>query len=246
VSILIHGGERVVGVGDSITANGLWEVSTGLVDQINTQIIIPARPYAGVVSGVQGTLKAGAFAATVRNVVVQNPVIYTNSGVAGNQTSDIAANVATRITNYNPNVIILLIGINDVINSVPLGTSTTNYTSILTQIRAWSSTVQIGIVSLLTYGSEQWSSGPPLAWAVNATNTAIAAFNAMEQGLAVTYNATYLNLRDPLLVWESQNNTPEPGSVNGPYAGGGPHPTVPTSEVLTATWALPYFNVVPL
>jgi hypothetical protein len=142
-------------------------------------------------------------------------------------------------------VILLLIGINDVITGVAPATSTANYTSILTQIRAWSSTVQIACMSLLVYG-EHWRSAP-LRWGVNTPDldANIDAFNTMIQGLCVTYNCTYVDARTPLLTWESTNNTPEPGLHDGPFAGGGPHPLVPSGQILVGNWSIGSFAVTP-
>jgi hypothetical protein len=245
--ITVHGGKLLLFTGDSITAAGWPEVAGGFVDQINAQIPTVVAPRYSVPTTNSGTiLRPGSTSSTVRAVSHQSTIRTVNTGIAGNQTSDIAAAVPTRITNYNPDIIVILIGINDCINSISLGTSTTNYTSILTQIRAWSSTVQIACLSLLCYG-EHWASGP-LSWGPNAPallDGPIAAFNSMVQGLCVTYNCTYVDARTPLLTWESQNNTPEPGLQNGPFAGGGPHPLVPSGQILLGGWVLPSFTVIP-
>jgi lysophospholipase L1-like esterase len=244
---VINGGELMLYTGDSITANGWPTISGGLQDQINSQFANHVGPIYSTLAGgsTVATLKAGSTTATVASVTTRKSVRSVNTGVAGNQTADIAAAVSARITNYNPDVITILIGINDIFNSINPATTQANYTSILTQIRSWSSSVRIVLVSVLVYG-EHWASGP-LRWGPNTPDldAGINSLNATIQGLAATYNCTYIDMRTPLLTWESLNNTPEPGVHDGPFAGGGPHPTIPAGEILMGNWGIGSFTVTP-
>lgn len=248
----IGASQTLVAVGDSITANdypcigaaGVCD-SQSLVGQINTAfspVVSSAR--AVLASGSRATLASGA-PATVSQTSLHPTIAYINSGVGGNKTADIAAAVTTRITQYNPDVILLLIGVNDAINLVDIGTFTANYNSILSQIRSWSSTVQIVTLSILIYG-EEYNAGPPLSWAGcngSGIDARIDSFNSVIQSLSTTYNTTYVDLRSQILTWESTNNTPAPGVCSGPFAGGGPHPTIPTSERILDGWLFPSFTV---
>jgi hypothetical protein len=246
--ILIHGGEKTLVTGDSITAAGYFEVAGGLADQIDAKIpTVTAPRFATAAPGSFPAIAgAGSTRAVANAVSTHNTIRRLNTGIAGNLTGDIAAAVPARITNLAPDVLILLIGINDVINSMSLAAySTPNMNTILTQVRAFSSTMQILLVSLLVFG-EFWASGPPLSWGPNPAgflDGPIDAFNVMLQGMASTYNCSYADARAQLLVWESINNAPAPGVQAGPFAGGGPHPLVPTGQVVLGNFLIGSFQV---
>jgi lysophospholipase L1-like esterase len=243
-TVTIGGNQMMVAVGDSITANGYPEVAGGLNAQINAQmtpVVAPGRAL--LVSGAHAVLASGAHAVVVPSSF--KPTIrYVNSGIAGNESSNIAAAVTTRITQYNPDVVLLLIGINDALSGVSTADYQANVDSILSQTKAALPHVQFVIVSVLVFG-EQWDSGP-LRWGnCGSIDARIDAFNVALQSEATTWGATYVDVRSNILTWLSTNNTPEPGVCNGPFAGGGPHPTIPTSEVLVGSWLIGAFSVLP-
>jgi hypothetical protein len=248
MAIIIRGGEKALGTGDSITAGGYLEVAGGLFDQIDAKIPTVTGPrFATAAAGSTPAVAAsGSTRAIANSVSTHNTIRRFNTGIAGNLTGDIAAAVPARITNLAPDVLILLIGINDVINGMSLAAySTPNMNTILSQTRAFSSTMQILLVSLLCYG-ELWAAGPPLSWGPNAPQLLdgpIDAFNVMLQGMCSTYNCTYADARAQLLVWESINNAPAPGVQAGPFAGGGPHPLIPTGQVVLSNFLIGSFQV---
>jgi lysophospholipase L1-like esterase len=246
MAITLHGGERVLITGDSITAGGWFEVAGGLRDQINALTAYPSRIYGGTVAGggTVATLKSGAVASSVLPASIPNSIIVTNTAVPGRTTTDIAGDIPNTITNHAHDFFLMLIGINDVLNSFSSVTYTANLNTILTAERAAFPSAQIALVSVLVMG-EHWTSGP-LRWGPNTgpdVDAAIDAFNVVLQQMCVTYNCTYIDMRSPLLIWESQNNTPEPGVQNGPFAGGGPHPFAGASQVLMGNWGIGSFNV---
>ena len=242
MAVTVRPGNQVVFVGDSITAAGWFSVTGGLVDQINAQIPTVVAPrYASLAPGASvASLASGARAATVASISTHNVNRTVNSGVPGNQTSDIVAAVASRITDYNPDVVVMLIGINDVTNAVALATIQANYDSILSQVRAWSGTVQIACVSVLWYG-EQWVAGP--AWSnVPSFDAQIDALNSAIQALCTTYSATYINARSPALVYETANNAPAPGVRTGILSSDGLHPNA-AGQLQMGGWTVGSFTV---
>lgn len=213
MAVPVAPGNLLLFVGDSRTAQAYFAVADGLIDQINAQIPTVVAPrYSSLGGGATASsLAGGATMSTVADVTIHNVVRVVNSGVGGNKTADIAADVPGRITDHDPDVVVLFVGINDITFGVPLEDTLDNYESILTQIRAWSPTVPIVCVSELWYG-EQWLSGP-LRW--SNTPDYDAAIDAVCSGyaaLASTYSATSIDVRSPFLVYESVNNVPEPGA----------------------------------
>jgi len=239
-------GANVVFVGDSITAQGWMSVAGGFIDQINAQIpIITAPRVAKLANGaVPATIiRAPGEVVTVAPVSTQQVIRTVNSGHSGDETGDIAAAVTARITSFAPDVIVLLIGINDVFFGVNPAVSQANYDSILSQIRAWSSTVVIACLSVLTEG-EQWAAGP--VWSNSGPNddAAIDSFNAFIQTLCTTYNATYVDVRSQMLTYEAAHNTPAPGVASGVLTVDRIHPNA-TGQVQVSTYAIQSFTVVP-
>jgi hypothetical protein len=156
----------------------------------------------------------------------------------------VAADIPNTITNHPHDVFLMLIGINDISNDFSPVTYTANLNTILTAERAAFPSAQIGLISLLVWG-EHWTSGP-LRWGPNTApdlDAGIDDFNIVLQSMCATYSCTYIEMRAPLLLWEQQNNTPEPGVQNGPFAGGGPHPFAPASQILMGGWGVPFFHV---
>jgi lysophospholipase L1-like esterase len=241
---VVRPGNLVVFVGDSITQAGWFSVAGGFVDQVNAQIPTVIAPrYATLAPGsAAATVAPGAATASVASVAIQNTIRTVNSGIAGNQTADIAAAVAARITNYNPDVVVLLIGINDITFGVPFGTTMTNYESILSQVRAWSTTVQIACLSVLFYG-EQWAAGP--VWDNSPTYDApIDAVNAAVQALCTTYNATYVPVRPQALTYETINNAPAPGAPSGILTLDRFHPNA-NGQLQIGSFSIGSFTVTP-
>ncbi len=242
MAVTVRPGNKVVFVGDSITLAAWYAVTGGLVDQINAQIPTVVAPrYATLAGGARAaTLAPAAVAATVAPVSIQSPIRVVNSGVSGDETANIDAAVAARITDYNPDVIVLLVGVNDVNLLESTAFITTHYGSILSQIRAWSPTVPIACLSILFIG-ELWGAGP--VWA-NAKDTALNDANTAIQGLCATYNATYIDARARALTYETVNNAPAPGAASGILTSDGIHPNA-TGKLQLGDWTIGSFTVTP-
>jgi hypothetical protein len=248
--IPVDGGSLGLFNGDSITA-GLWpEVAGGLIDRLNDQFPIVTKcrlSRSGGGARRSRPAAGGAFPSRCAPVSTRQHILTVNTAVAGNKTEDIALSVGPRITDHDPDWIVLLIGINDVINAIDPAVSEANVRSIMTQIRAWSATVPVLWLSLLLFGGELWAAGPPLSWGPNPPflkDPAIDAFNVMLQAVCADFpGCTYNDMRAQLLAWESQNNTPEPGVQVGPFASGGPHPLIPSGQILMGQWGIGSFSV---
>ena len=141
-------------------------------------------------------------------------------------------------------MVVLLVGINDVTNSVPEATIKANYDSILSQVRVWSGTVGIACISVLFKG-EQWAAGP--VWSNAASggfDAAIDACNADIQSLCVTYGCSYIDMRSLALTYETVNNAPAPGVASGILTLDGMHPN-PTGQLQMGNWGIGSFQVLP-
>ncbi len=181
--------------------------------------------------------ETGGFVSQL-NTWLGSTVTSVNSGVGGNTAADIAGNVSGRITTYSPDVVWILVGVNDIANGVSTNSYVTSVTSIFTQVRAWSPSVPIAFCSVICYG-EKWAAGP--VWTGNTKDTEIAAYATAVQPVCATYNVTYVDFRAPLLAWESTNNAPAPGASGGVFCSDTPgvHPKA-AGEVLLGTWSMPY------
>ena len=142
-----------------------------------------------------------------------------NSGVPQNQISDIAADIPGRITNYNPDVVVILIGVNDVrgvpTGPPPLETFRTNYATVVDTVKATLPNCRIMLVSIL-YAGEKWASVPPPAhFAGNTYDATIDAWNNVIRYLAESRGCVYVDGRGASAIVEPTGNTPEPGAVSG-------------------------------
>lgn len=237
MAVTVHYGDRIVFVGDSITAEGWWGSSTvggtGLaVDQINAQIPIIAAPRFATSTG-GATVVSGASPATVLSVSTQAAIDPVNSGVAGNKIANLAAAVASRVTDYNPQIIVVQVGINDVVAATGTGSFRTSYDSFLDQIRTWSSSVPIICLSVTLWG-EQWASGP-LRWnnGPSSHDIDLPPYNTEVQASCTSHGGTYIDVYQAFLVAESIQNTPEPGIAEGVLTRDHIHPTAAGQLVMS-------------
>jgi len=163
-----------------------------------------------------------------------------NSGVGGNKIADIEADVAARITDHNPDVVVLWVGVNDASAGTLAAAFRADHDSTLAQILAWDPTVQIVCVSILLSG-ELWSSVGP-AFAGNAFDAAIDALNVEIAASAAAAGVTYVDIRTPGALYESQVNLPEPGNTLGFLTNDGLH-VFGVGEVLVGTWIFPFLDL---
>lgn len=214
--IIAAAGQRWHFVGDSITADLIkWF----------TRSIANGDPVANYFVDQLNALVGGAG------------VTVTSSGIAGDRAVWLASQVHERIAIFSPDVVVVLIGINDIrvgTSSAVIGAA---YDSILYGVRAELPNAQILVVSMFLFG-EQWLSGP-LRWAPGSDNN-ISAGNTQIAASAATYGAAYADIRDSALLYEQANNTPEPGVDLGVLTWNVDnfHPGAPTGKVFMATQAM--------
>jgi lysophospholipase L1-like esterase len=239
--INVHNGYRLVETGDSLTNLGIWDVAGGLIDQLNRPLWVPGTTNPAMISG-GGKVTVSGGGSGFSGAITRLPLIVTNTGINGNNTGDLAASVQSRIVQYNPDVVLILIGINDIVlMGWTVAHTLINYDSILSQVRSSLPNAQIGCVGIVV-DAETWASAP-LRW--SAGNDVVDDRNAGIASLCTTYNATYIDIRSSLLIWESTNNTPEPGTISGKFTSDGVHPIVPSGQLLASGWARPYFTSSP-
>lgn len=208
-------GQRWHFVGDSISADLIkWF----------TKSVANGDPDANYFTNQLETLVGGA-------------VTVTSSGIAGDRAVWLASQVHDRIASFSPDVVVVMIGINDIrvgTSSAVIGAA---MGSILYGIRAECPAAQILVVSMFLMG-EQWLSGP-LRWAPASDNN-ITAGNTQIQAAATTYGAAYADVRDSALLWEQANNTPEPGvDLNKlTWSVDNFHPSAPVGKVFMGTQAM--------
>jgi hypothetical protein len=232
VSADVHTGARVVSPGNSITARGWINPTGGLLDIINAKLTkVPARNVTGA---VLATMVPGS------TIAKSMGCLYINTGINEQTIEDIEENVGPQITDHDPDLVVMLIGVNNVAARTDPAVFAAKFTSTMAQIRAWSSTVPIVCVSILCYG-EIWAAGP--VWNNGVTDTDfLEPFNTTIQAACVTYNATYTELRAKLLAIEPLIN---PTQANAAFTTEGVHPLIQSSELIMGQWASFSFNVIP-
>lgn len=227
----IYSDDRIVVLGDSITAE------YPLAD--------PTNPYNGWYHPyLQGALDPGTVSSAGFGGRDAKPV-WLNSGVGGQATVGALADLAALVTDKNPTVVIIELGVNDVDTSVSDANFTTRYQGIVDGIQAVNgSGVRFVMLSILVYG-ELHTSG---AWGANSHDTDIAAKNAIIATIAAAEGQTYVDLRTPLLAWEVANNPANVATGKFCYdAVTGVHPTFPLvngastldARVLMGQWVAP-------
>jgi lysophospholipase L1-like esterase len=206
----------IVFVGDSITEQGWFNPAVAAIDAGFVPRVSPggrATGAVGVATGKVASVTPTSFTPSLQVV---------NSGESGDGVQNIVANVATRITAFNPTLVVLEVGVNDCLGDTDLGLFTTDYNSILDQTIAANPGVKIMCVPIITIG-EQWKtvSGVP-QWndklvppPSNPTFTPwIDDYNAVIQAACTRVGANYVETRNEYLAYESTHNTPQIGSFD--------------------------------
>jgi len=169
----------------------------------------------------------GGFVDQINALVGGGGIVVTSNGIGGEKTIDMASRVHEQIAIYNPEVIVVEIGYNDMPIGVPLTVFRAAYDSILVGCRAECPGAQIMCISTLL-GGEQWRSGP-LRWDISSEfgigQPYIENYNAQIAASAAAFGAAYVDVRTPALTYESVNNTPEPGVASGVLTVDGIHPS---------------------
>lgn len=246
-----YSGNKILCSGDSITAQGYPTVSGGFQDLLTAKLTPYTASYTATAGGVAAKSANGAVSAIAgppvtvpRGTFPTGSISIINTGIPGQTSGQLAADVANQITSHNPDVVVVLIGINDISSPTPDPVAYgVNVQSIVTQVRAWSSTVPIGLVSPLTFG-DSWTAGPPVAFLSEGGDSTVLAFCAQLQTIAANNTGvTYIPARDGMLAWEVTNNAPAPG-VEGTLFNER-HPTIPLGQVQLGTAMVPYFQASP-
>ncbi|MES2339286.1 MAG: GDSL-type esterase/lipase family protein [Pseudomonadota bacterium] len=253
--IPVSAGTKIVVVGDSITFQGWFSDTESLVGGTGllvNQLIPPlrgARP--GVLAGNASTLAAGAQIGRVGSVTGGGQVAAINSGISQNKVADIEAAIPARITNYNPAVVIVEVGVNDNrgLNSgipTPLATFRTSYDNVLATTLSTLPSVRIVCVSILLI-QEHWATGPPPIFSGNPYDVpsgggftpSITEYNTEIQGSCVAHGGTFIDVRTPAALAESTMNTPAPGAVDGVLTGAadGIHPSAAGQLIMSTAVA---------
>lgn len=179
----VGGPFRIVVLGDSLTAN-VWH------SQLASQLAINHNA-AVADAGQPGPYKRVASATA--------PHLWFNSGVAGDDCTNIVGHVDTRVAVYKPDLVILFIGVNCAQHAVSGPTCTANHASILADCKAIDPTVQLLVMSPLCWG-ENWPDG------ANANDALMDAKAAICASTAAAAGATYVDLRAPMFAYEAINN----------------------------------------
>jgi lysophospholipase L1-like esterase len=246
MAINVGPGTKIVFVGDSITADGWFDATQSdhgganlLVQQLSQPTVTPR--YGTLAPGASaGIVAHGSTVGSVAPVTGGGQVYAINSGVAGNQIADIEAAIPARITNYNPAVVVMLIGINDCrgvpIGPTPLATFRASYDNILATVKSTLPSVQILCVGMFVL-FELWASSPPPAhFSGNALDSgagSIDNYNAQISASAVAHGFPYVDIRAPGGLAEAVQNTPEPGVNQGILTVDGIHPGAAGQLVLS-------------
>jgi GDSL-like Lipase/Acylhydrolase family len=122
-----------------------------------------------------------------------------NSGVSGDDCTNVVGNVGPRVNAFQPDLLIMWVGVNCVQHSVSDATCLANHASIIAQAKAFNPQLQVIAMSPLCIG-ENWPRG------ANANDTALDAKAAIVQSTVQAAGGTYVDLRTPMFAYEAINN----------------------------------------
>lgn len=247
--IQVHDGTNVLMLGDSLTAQGyFWSQQSQvggtnlLVDQLSP---VTVKQRFATVSGVPA--KATGVLATVVPVALGGQINAINQGHGQKQIGDALANFSTWVAPFNPAVVVIEFGRNDVNPPLPPFIPTTlvsyraSYDAVIAQTQAAFPGVRIVCLSIFM-DQEQWITvGGVPTWnnlfdppPSNPTYTpSIVEFNVQTQQSCVNHGGTYIDLRAPALAVEAALNTPEPGSIVGPLTIDDTHPNAAGQSLIS-------------
>lgn len=188
----------------------------GLRDQINAALPPVVRPFrAASVSG-RKAIVSGRQAITNGNTSTQIPLVYQCNGVPGFTAAEYLAQIDTLLLTVTPTpqICVLILGGNDVVNGTDPAVFRSNYDSIIEAALAAIPGLRFLLPSQWVYG-EEWLPGPPLSWTGPGLNSRMDLIAEQIKESAAAHNQTFVDIRGPTLIWESQNNTPSPGVESG-------------------------------
>jgi len=123
-----------------------------------------------------------------------------NSGVAGDDCTNVVGNVGTRVNAFRPDLLIDWVGVNCVQHAVSDATCLANHASIITQAKAFNPDLQVIAMSPLCIG-ENWPDG------ANANDAALDAKAAIVKNTVEAAGGTYVDLRTPMFAYEAIHNS---------------------------------------
>lgn len=248
---IIRSGMRVVFAGDSISGDrSVTDAGEWGVPMLDTLAAVKTGTgAAGVVSGgviTDGALVGGATAAETQDGI-RPDVRWT--GVPGQQSSQLLAGVNRQVLWHVPELLFVLIGVNDAGAGVALATFTANVDATLAAIRAWSATLPIVLLSTICLGEQH--DGVNF---IGAGNAVLDGYNGALVTLAATYSCTYADVRAAFLAAEKVYNVPPPGALQHvltmDVAGNGIHPShvsngpgIPTGRSVICDAVLPLLTI---
>lgn len=192
---------------------------------------------------------AGGFVDQVNAILSPGAIVVTATGYSGQVTSEFAADMNTRVFAYNPDVVVLEVGTNDISVGTGMTIFSTAYASILSQIAAWKPGTPVLCIEPMLY-NEQWfatfyatgvtptvgrgvvQSGnagvvhtiPGPAWGPNIYDYRFQSYCDAIAAAVTTAGQTLALNRAPALVYEAAHNTPAIGAVGGILTADGAHP----------------------
>ena len=239
MGVPIHASDVFVFAGDSITAIEYYAPAVAL---INANFSPSTKTYCGAATG-RAASATGAVG-SVGTVTFTPAISAINSGVGGNTAADIEADVPGRITNHNPTVLVLEIGVNDIGLAVGLSSYRASVDSIFTQTLAALPACKLIAISPFLY-HETWGAGPVWAGPFDPpANPCVDDFVAQLQASVESFGGTYVATRATSLAYEAANNTPAPGAVSGFLTIDGLHPNA-TGMALWSGLLYAALSVVP-
>jgi lysophospholipase L1-like esterase len=122
-------------------------------------------------------------------------IILRNHSLPGANTADLISNLLSRVINDNPDIITLLIGVNDIHNRISIRDFKNNYEQILSRLTK-ETKARIYVISIPFIGADSLMLPPYQTYFNYQTKR----FNAVIQELAVKYQVSYIDLYTPTLV----------------------------------------------
>lgn len=207
--LIVAATDKIVFCGDSITFFGWWFHLIGMSRRATDLGDAPGRSGYFYSSGPPAGMS------------------WVNSGVSGDKIADIQAAVASRITAYGAQCLVMAIGVNDVRFSTGDSAFSTSFNATIDAAIAAQPSLKILSTGIFVNGEDL----------PGAVETDIANKNAIQLATMVRVGGTYADVHTPLVTWEGVNN---PGhAASGFLTADGFHPNA-IGNSLISEWVYPY------
>lgn len=117
-----------------------------------TEPIFPQLPYDGPQEAIAIGDSLSKETAATKRMDELTSVIWENNGIGGNWTKHVLSRWNSDVTIKNPKYLLLIVGINDIYNNVPIETLKNNYLAIINHIKTEKLTA---IISNIPYGEQE-------------------------------------------------------------------------------------------